>query len=126
VFTVYDNLNEIVELLLEHFNIFLPAQNEIDGDEWTIDIPDIPISFILLDSDNSVTINRQKYVFAATGPLISGEYLITGYFKQQWVKRSPIIVYPVFYDGEYDGEFYLTKKEREERARELVEACREM
>ncbi len=118
--SVYNDLNEVIELLLAHFDTFIPSLNDIDEGFYNIDMPEILIHFIPLDSGNIVTINREKYVFA-----IVGNYL-SGYMKQKWVKRSPIIVYPVYYKGKYADEFYFTKAEREERANEIVEAYNEV
>jgi hypothetical protein len=98
VFTplILDDLLELADKLLWIFPTFIPVLNDLKPKEISIDVPTIPIYFVPLTNVNcitNITYDRQKYVFAIVNNSI------TGSAKQKMVKRSPIFVYPVFYNG---------------------------
>jgi len=110
VFTplIFNDLLELADKLLWKFPTFIPVLNDLKPQEISIDVPNIPIFFVPLTNVNyvtNITFDRKKYVLAIVNNSI------TGYVKQKWVKMSPQVVYPVFYNGQYTGDVFLNRKE---------------
>jgi len=121
---VFDDLTEIVDTLLQHFDTFTPILNELHYNEYIVSIPKLCIHFFPINYDDTITIKREKYVLAGVGPLLEGGFLISGYIKLKWLK-SPLFVYPVFYDGIYADIVYFSEKEMLEHEQEVIEAYKE-
>lgn len=116
---LFNDLLEIANMLLEKYSTFLPALNDINENEWCINIVNVPLSFTPLTDDKKITSikidNKDKYI------LCSFCSRIDGYAKESWVKKSPLYVYALFYNGEYTGDVFLTRKEAISFAKEVVE-----
>lgn len=124
--TVYDNLYEVIDTILELYPFSLFSLNEFDKGEGHAQIPHIRINFTPIDNNVIIKINKEKYVFAGIGhSIFTNDYTIKGYMPQQWITRSPIIVYPIFFEGEYI-ELHLTLKEARMRLCEICEECNEV
>jgi hypothetical protein len=100
---VYDDLLELVDVIFKAYPTFLISYNDCNQDQISIQVPPIPFYVIPLTEDDDITftINNTIYVPAYVGNSIH-KYL-QGYMKQSWIEDSPIIVYPVFLNGEYTG-----------------------